>query len=446
MRELRQLPPIASVRKTVKRTARRLVPAQVRYARRVTKRRRRRLKSLKTIRENAKYYSSIVEYRDDFRVALYFADTARNLYQIRQWFGPLIELNKHVRVILIIRNPNVAMKLRQETNLPIFFGRTIGQIEQMLSIQKIDAVLYVNQNVRNFQMMRFNSPAHVFICHGESEKAYMWSNQLKAYDFVFSAGQAARERLDSHLVNYDVGTRTYLVGRPQIDVEYEAPVELNPEFRTVLYAPTWEGDRPSMNYGSVSTHGLDLVRQIVESGEFNLIVRPHPRSGINDRQYRRDLNEIRRYLMEAQREDGPILYFDRSSQWGWQWGKADLCVSDVSAIAYDWMATGKPLLITQPVAPHAVLSDSPALMHVPTLSAGPECEDFVQTARVLVEHGPDGSYESLVDYYFGDTSSGASMQRFIDASLDVMKQRAPLREGHETGEEALEMSYPEDDE
>src|SRR5699024_11219189 len=144
-------PPIASVRKTVKRTARRLVPAQVRYARRVTKRRRRRLKSLKTIRENAKYYSSIVEYRDDFRVALYFADTARNLYQIRQWFGPLIELNKHVRVILIIRNPNVAMKLRQETNLPIFFGRTIGQIEQMLSIQKIDAVLRSEEHTSELQ-------------------------------------------------------------------------------------------------------------------------------------------------------------------------------------------------------------------------------------------------------------------------------------------------------
>ena len=56
-------------------------------------------------------------------------------------------------------------------------------------------VFYVNQNQQNFPAMRFADPAHVFICHGESDKDYMSSNQLKAYDRVFVAGTAARERI-----------------------------------------------------------------------------------------------------------------------------------------------------------------------------------------------------------------------------------------------------------
>ena len=41
-----------------------------------------------------------------------------------------------------------------------------------------------------------------------------------------------------------------------------------------------------------------------------------------------------------------------SGGYGWQWDFADACITDVSAVAYDWLATGKPLLITEP-APSA---------------------------------------------------------------------------------------------
>ena len=106
-------------------------------------------------------------------------------------------------------------------------------------------ILYVNQNTRNFQMMRYGERWHVFINHGESDKMYMTSNQYKTYDYAFIAGDAARARLTKALWNYDVDSRTIAIGRPQTDHLGGEPA-YTPDDRTVVfYAPTWEGDRPS---------------------------------------------------------------------------------------------------------------------------------------------------------------------------------------------------------
>ena len=40
------------------------------------------------------------------RIAVYFADTRVNLYQIRQWFAPLAELAKTYPTVIITRSPS----------------------------------------------------------------------------------------------------------------------------------------------------------------------------------------------------------------------------------------------------------------------------------------------------------------------------------------------------
>ncbi|MGP5688434.1 CDP-glycerol glycerophosphotransferase family protein [Glutamicibacter ardleyensis] len=342
-----------------------------------------------------------------------------NAYQARQWFEPLRQLADRTPLVVIVRNAETAVQLQNECPLPIFYAKTIGDIEILLEEQEIDAVFYVNQNIRNFQMMRFNRPAHIFISHGESEKAYMWSNQLKAYDYVFSAGEAARERLGKNLSGFDPVQRTRLIGRPQIDVNFESPINLNPNLPTVLYAPTWEGDRPSMSYGSVSSHGKSLISSLVANGGYNVIFRPHPRSGINNIQYREDLLTIKKELLLANTSSSATLVYDESPQWGWQWTAADICITDISAVAYDFLATGKPLMITTPVSQQATVDDSPALLRVPSLSTT-EAQNAaaIVGSRLEVQ---DDSYADLVAHYFGDTQPGASMQRFITSSMEIIK-------------------------
>ena len=57
---------------------------------------------------------------------------------------------------------------------------------------------------------------------------------LKPYDYVFSAGQAARNRLTKNSKGYDATERAKLIGSPQIDDSYPAPTQLNKNARTIL--------------------------------------------------------------------------------------------------------------------------------------------------------------------------------------------------------------------
>ena len=47
----------------------------------------------------------------------------------------------------------------------------------------------------------------------------------------------------------------------------------------VWYAPTWEGDRPSIAYGSLASHGVAIIEALLADPSVRVIYRPHPRTG-----------------------------------------------------------------------------------------------------------------------------------------------------------------------
>ncbi|WP_377639652.1 CDP-glycerol glycerophosphotransferase family protein [Oryzobacter terrae] len=355
-------------------------------------------------------------------VAVYFTDGPENLYQLDQWYEPLRRLHERHHVTVLSRNWEATNALLDACPVPVHHAPDIDGVEAFLLRQPVRAVLYVNQNQMNFSAMRFADPAHVFICHGESDKDYMSSNQLKAYDHVFVAGQAARERILRKLVGFDE-FRMIEVGRPQVDVEYPGPT-LPADGRTVvLFAPTWEGDRASMRYSSVESHGPALVRSLVATGRHRVVYRPHPRTGIVLRSVRAAHEEVVSLLRAANRADptaGHVV--DTEGGFGWQLAAADVAVMDVSAVAYDWLATAKPLLLTRPAEPRAVVPDVGLTTETelfPAASAGRAAE----AVDAAVAH-PSDTHAALVRHYFGDTSPGASMTRFLDACDEVVTSRA----------------------
>ncbi|MCC2029369.1 CDP-glycerol glycerophosphotransferase family protein [Microbacterium sp. YMB-B2] len=356
-----------------------------------------------------------------YKVAVYFADGAVNMYQMRQWYRPLAELQKLWPVVVLARNAGGAEKLLDEDAPPVAFVPTVRDLERFIAKQDIRIVLYVNQNTRNFQMFRYGRRWHVFINHGESDKMYMTTNQYKAYDYAFVAGQAARDRLSRTLWDYDVDTRTLEIGRPQAD-HYSGSLPYTPDDRTVvLYAPTWEGDRPSAHYGSIATHGEALVAGLLATGRHRVIYRPHPRSGVLDPEYGAAHRRVLAAIAEANAADAAAHHVhDDGPELGWQLVAADVAIVDISAMVYDRLAAGKPLMITRPVDERASIDVGGYLSDCEWLTAEGAAGIVAEVDRVRADEDAVARLRIWVQHYFGDTTPGVATAKFHAAVEHLM--------------------------
>lgn len=358
-----------------------------------------------------------------FRIAVYFADGPVNMYQMRQWYAPLRELAREWPVVVIARSIRGADALLRDDALPVAYAPTVRDVEQVLDEQDVRIVFYVNQNTRNFQMFRYGRRWHVFINHGESDKMYMTTNQFTAYDYAFVAGDAARARLSRTLWDYDLDRRTFAIGRPQAD-HYSGDLPYTPDGRrVVLYAPTWEGDRPAAHYGSILTHGEALVTALLATGRHRVIYRPHPRSGVVDAAYGAANDRIVAALGAANAADPTAQHVhDSGADLGWQLAAADLAVVDISAMVYDRLAAGRPLLVTRPVDPEALVDDTGYLSDAEWLDADSAADIVARADRVLDDPDAVARLDHWVRYYFGDTAPGASTERFHSAVRTLMER------------------------
>jgi hypothetical protein len=283
----------------------------------------------------------------------------------------------------------------------------------------------------------------VFINHGESDKMYMTTNQYKAYDYAFIAGAAARERLGRVLWDYDLESRTIEIGRPQAD-HYSGALPYTPDDRTVvLYAPTWEGDRPSAHYGSIASHGETLVTALLATGRHRVIYRPHPRSGVVNAAYGAANRRIIAALATANTADPASHHvFDDGPDLGWQLAAADVAIVDISAMVYDRLAADRPLMVTRPADPEALIDTHGYLSACEWLDVRDAGAVVAQTDRVLSDPDAVARLEEWVAHYFGDAAPGAATARFHAAvgglmeSWETWHRRALDDEDEEETEEA----------
>ena len=357
------------------------------------------------------------------QIVVYFADTAVNMYQVRQWYAPLAELAKRWPVAIIARSPGAVLKLWDEAPVPSVYLRGVVELERFFAEQDLRIVLYVNQNTRNFQMFRWGRVWHVFVNHGESDKMYMTSNQFKAYDYSFVAGQAALDRLRHKLWDFDLAKKAILIGRPQADhvggtVPYPAD-----ERTVVLYSPTWEGDRAAMAYGSILSHGRALTDALLASDRHRLIYRPHPRSGVVDPAYRAANADIIRAIARANAVDPSARHiYDDGAELGWQLAAADVAISDISAMIYDRLATGKPLIVTRPSSPEAEIETRGYLGSCEWLDAAASIDIIATLDRVQHDAQALERLKFWAEHHFGDTSPGAATARFHAAVETLMAE------------------------
>jgi CDP-glycerol glycerophosphotransferase (TagB/SpsB family) len=291
---------------------------------------------------------------------------------------------------------------------------------------------------------------HVFVNHGESDKMYMTTNQFKAYDYALVAGQAALDRLSRKLWAYDVAHRAIPIGRPQAD-HFVGELRYPDDDRTVvLYAPTWEGDRPAAAYGSIATHGRALAAAVLASPRHRLVYRPHPRSGVISREYREAHQAIIAAIEAANRAEPQAHHvYDDGPELGWQLAAADVAITDISAMIYDRLATGKPILVTRPSSETAEIDEEGFLGVADWLSADEAGDILAIIDRALLDPAAQKKLATWSTHYFGDTTPGVATQRFhdaIDALIAEWDRHALIHVGDRRSSESDPLDEDEDDE
>ena len=373
----------------------------------------------------------------DISVIAYFADDPSRVYQLTQWLPVLETLDAVHPVGVVVRDPASAYALRGRTTLPVVLAETFPELTTLYADLDPRVVLYVNNSMHNFPSLINGRVLHAHVNHGESDKQSMASNNAKAYDRVFVAGEAAVERHAAGLLEFDT-SRLVRIGRPQLDLRPEPLLEPTSR-RTVLYAPTWEGDAAYNDYTSVDTLGPAIARSVLAVPDARLVYKPHPKVVTSTTPaVRAGHLEVLDLVARAAHDDpaaghvsithGDILAVMPD---------CDAMVTDVSSVGLDWLylRNDKPILLTDRHGDADALRRDVPVSRCSDVVDGDNVADLTVLLEDRLAHDEHHlARMAMRRHYFGDLQVGDSTVRFIDAvdELVVLRDRLlgePSRSG-----------------
>lgn len=210
-------------------------------------------------------------------VAMYFSGGTSSAYQANMWLSTLSEVDG--KPLIVLRERFMVQKI-DATDVPII---CFPKVATMFSLENstLKMVLHPANAAKTSQVLRIPTIKHAFINHGESDKLSSCNPYAKAYDEVWVAGPAARERYQ--LADIGVEDKDVVeVGRPQLSPIRRATGAPQGTYTTVLYAPTWEGWDGNPGNTSVLLAGENIVKHLLADDSVRLFYKPHPMTGSVD--------------------------------------------------------------------------------------------------------------------------------------------------------------------
>ncbi|MGG7611526.1 hypothetical protein ACQ5JZ_19355, partial [Streptomyces sp. ZG43] len=236
----------------------------------------------------------LAEYRPT--VGMYFSGGTTSAYQANMWLEPLAALDG--RPVIVLRERFMVQKIAA-TDIPVICLPKVATLMR-LEHSTLRMMIHPANSGKTSQILRVPTIKHAFVNHGESDKLSSCNPYAKAYDEVWVAGPAARERYA--LADVGIDDRDVVeVGRPQLDpvLPYAGPP--TGTYTTVLYAPTWEGWDGNPGNTSVVLAGENIVRALLADPGVRLLYKPHPMTGSVDPRAGAANERIQAMIREADR-------------------------------------------------------------------------------------------------------------------------------------------------
>jgi hypothetical protein len=369
----------------------------------------------------------------DAEVAVYYADSPERVYQLDQWLPVLEKLAATRKVVIILRDIRTLKDLQDRTTLPVVCLTTFLDLMNLYDAGEFKVGIYVNNSQRNFQSLNNPRMLHVHVNHGESDKLSSFSNQVKAYDRVFVAGPVAVERYREALIAFDDG-KVVPVGRPQLDLDF-VPELPESSRRTVLYAPTWEGESESNNWTSLDTFGVRIVADLLSLPDVRVVYKPHPRvAGSAHHAVRAAHGKITSLIAKAAAADpgaGHLVRMDGNILA--MFGQCDALVGDVSSVTLDflYLRSNAPIFLTDRRDDRELLASDTPLTEGADIVDSTTIDGFAAAmADALVNDKRREDRVRTRASYFGDLGPGDSSRMFEQAVSDLIAERDRLLAGH----------------
>jgi hypothetical protein len=223
------------------------------------------------------------------------------------------------------------------TRYPVIYAPTEKDLRGLASLAATTA-FYVDWAEQNAALLRDSRLRHVMLVPGYCDQTTSVNNLVRGFDEVWVPGEAAIDRYAAAGIPTD---NFVSIGRPQCGgndrdhSDQETPV--------VLYAPTWEGEPGEPSYTSLDRMGVRLIRRLLRTyPQVELWFRPDPASGTH-----------RVTMLTAATEIATILRTETAGHRVVGVGgpdlaecfeRADVLISDVSVLATDFLATGRPVI------------------------------------------------------------------------------------------------------
>jgi CDP-Glycerol:Poly(glycerophosphate) glycerophosphotransferase len=279
--------------------------------------------------------------------ALYFTAPDETEYHIEMWRPYLERLGKPW--IIVLREGKPFQKVAAACapgGIPVLFCPLIKHVDDVVT-PSLKTVFYVNNGAKNAHMVRFSRMTHIQLLHGDSDKQSSFNPVTAMYNRIFVAGQAGIDRYEANGVLIP-RQKFEIVGRPQIETIKVSHTHIRDVTeKVVLYATTWASPFEDMSYSSLRISEM-IVRKMLER-KVTIVLRPHPYTE-NDVASARYLARLHQILADDREQTGRAHVFGAAATKDMSvndcTNAADAMISDVSAVASDFLYSAKPFAMT----------------------------------------------------------------------------------------------------
>jgi hypothetical protein len=348
-------------------------------------------------------------------VLIYFSEVPRRLYQLTQWIPVMERLAEERPTACVLRSRGAYAALLESTSLPIALVPRYGDLMAFYEPGRHKVVVYVNHARLNFQSLTLRTALHVHVNHGESDKRSSFSNQAKAYDRIFVAGEVAAKRYLDNVLEIDE-RRLVEVGRPPLDFVPDPVLPAVPT-PTVMYAPTWEGESRDNDWSSIRHLGVPIMAQLLGLDSVRVIYKPHPRiiSSPDPGIVEAHTGILR--LLAASPPDAGHMALVRTSPLA-TFSHVDALVTDVSAVGLDYLFLRPecPIVLTDTRNdPETLSSTTPLATGSDVVHADNVDQLGTRVASRLAADAQRSDRLAVRTAYFGDLAPGGeSTRRFLE--------------------------------